>query len=274
MSVQYDFPNYYELLRIGLDATEQQIRAGHVHAVAQDSSALNRKQCDAALAVLQEEDLRQQYDEELIKWQGELYRDGENKATRAVQTIQEADNKLRLADGKLKQAQEIVWQSKHNKTHQQLMKLRPDIHTLCHNCISEASKMRLWAREILELCQEADRCAAHCRYLMETKVVGLEQQIRTAERTARDALARVEELVATAQNTESEFENLLSNAPKKSVIKSVASAAQTTGNAVAWTKNTIETTVKMIGWGILLFIVGFFVLAFLWGMISAALGLK
>lgn len=257
MPLQSGFPNYYELLDIPVTATPAEVRAGHVRAAARDSSLSHQKLCNEALAILENHEIREEYDQELREWNKKQLEQGTTKTNTAIRTIQEVCDAIDSADRCLQDADEIIFNSKFGDQ-TQLKVARREVHRYCRSAVEDAGRVRKWSREVLEFCEEADRYVAEFQYLMKPQARNLEAQIRKAERDARDAAKHVQEVVEKAKECEDEVDRLLSAAPLRAnpVKVKVGSTAKVVTDTLSWTKNALELTLNIIKYISILFIIG------------------
>jgi hypothetical protein len=184
-----NFPNYYELLDIPVTATPAEIRHGHVHAAARDSSLHHQKLCNEALATLENPTTRAKYEDMLRDWNKQQLELGTDKTNNAVRTIHDVNAALESADKNLSDAEEVIFTAKF--TDQKQLKIaRGLVHRLCLSANQDANPVRKWSEEVVLFCEEAARHVAEFQYLMKAQARNLEIQIRKADQEAREGHER------------------------------------------------------------------------------------
>ena len=215
MPLQSTFPNYYEILDIPVTATPAEVRAGHMRAAARDSSPHHQKLCDAALAVLENLEIREEYDRELRDWNKKQLENGTTKINTAVRTVQEVNDAIDSADRCLADADEIIFNSKFGDQ-TQLKVARRDVHRLCRSAVEDAGRVRKWSQEVVEFCEEADRYVAEFQYLMKPRrriwKYNPEGRTRCPERSKH-----VQGCCRKGEGCEDEVDKLLGAAPLRSI---------------------------------------------------------
>jgi len=249
MSQHTNFPNYYKLFGIPITATPAEVRYGHVQAAARDSSLAHQKLCNEALAVLENREIREEYDKELRDWNKEQLEIGTTRTNTAIRTNQELTAAIQSADKSLEDADELIF---HNKfaNQAQLKNVRHSIHRLCRSAVEDSGRIRKWSRMVLDSCEEADRHVAEFQYLMKAQAKNLDAQIRKVEREAQHADKQALRIVEKARDCESEVEKLITSAPLSVNLATKMPGKITDG--LSWLSNALELTLKIVKYSIFL----------------------
>lgn len=242
-----NFPNYYELLDIPVTATPAEIRNGHVHTAARDSSLHHQKLCNEALATLENPTTRAKYDEMLRDWNKQQLELGTDKTNNAVRTIHDVNDALESAEKNLEAAEEAIYRAKFTDQ-KQLKVARGTVHRLCLSANQNANRVRKWSEEVILFCEEAARHVAEFQYLMKTQARNLEIQIRKADQEARKAAKQAQDFMDKARKCEAEIDALLSAAPTRT--NPITNAGGKFSDFLTWTGNVLELTVKIIKYSV------------------------
>lgn len=240
-------PNYYELLDIPVTATPAEIRNGHLHAAARDSSIHHQKLCNEALATLENATTRAQYDDILRDWNKQQLELGTDKTNNAVRTIHDVNDAIEAAEENLNEAEEVIFRAKFTDQ-KQLQAARGSVHRLCLSANRDASRVRKWSEEVILFCEEAARHVAEFQYLMKAQARNLEIQIRKAEQEARKAAKQAQDLMERARKCETDIDALVGAAPAR--VNPIRNAGGKFSDFLSWTSNVLELTVKIIKYSV------------------------
>jgi hypothetical protein len=247
-----NFPNFYELLDIPVDANLSEIRSGHIQAAARDSSLAHQKLCDAALKTLENSEARNRYDMELRDWHKKHVEMGTNKTDTATRTIHDVNDAIEAAEKCLEETGELIFKNRFS-SQAKLKSARGSVHRLCQSAVHDAGRVSKWADEVIEFCDQAGRHVAEFQYLMRPQAKNLEVQIRKADQEARKAAKHVQFLTQKAKDYEAEIDKLVgAAAPQENIIKRLARLVSDT---LGWTKNALELTIKIIKYSVLLTVI-------------------
>jgi hypothetical protein len=249
MSQHTNFPNYYKLFGIPITATPAEVRNGHVQAAARDSSMSHQKLCNEALAVLENREIREEYDKELRDWNKEQLEIGTTRTNTAIRTNQELTAAMESADKSLEDADELIFLNKF-ANQAQLKSVRHNIHRLCRAAVGDAARVRKWSKMVLDSCEEADRHVAEVQYLMKAQAKNLDVQIRKVEREAQHADKHALRIVEKARDCESEVEKLIISAPMP--VNPATKIPGKVKDGLSWLSSVLELTLKIVKYSIFL----------------------
>lgn len=258
MSLPSKFINYYELLDVKPDAKLAEIRAGHVHSIARNPSVEHRTNCNQALELLENPEFRTEYDKQLRRWTFDNLKDGRNKAESIVQTVQQAENRIKQAAENLHDAREIIFNCRYqNKS--RIRRARNKVHELCREAVRSAQTVRDWSNKVFEACEEVNEHIRATVYLMPGKTKEIETKIRRVERRARQVGSESQEISNEARSLEAEIEGLIDAAPTSGgFVHQVRTTGSTISSVLTWINSTLNTSfniVKLIGIFIAIFVV-------------------
>ena len=258
MTLPSKFINYYELLDVKPDAKLAEIRAGHVRSIARQSSMEHRTNCNQALELLENPEFRTEYDKQLRRWTLDNLKDGRSKADSIVQTVQQAENRIKQAAGNIHDAREIVFNCRY-QSQSRIRRARNRIHELCRQAVRSAQTVRDWSNRVFEACEEVNEHVRATIYLMPGKAKEIETKIRRVERRARLVADESQEIINDARSLETEVEGLIAAAPQSAgFVQQAINTGSTISGILTWINSTLNTSlniIKLIGIFIAIFAV-------------------